>query len=34
MNNRFIPSHGIGEVLVDPFDMTWSNPTRPCVGGG
>ena len=28
MNNRFIAYHGIGEVLVDPFDMTWSNPTR------
>ena len=24
MNNRFIASHGIGEIYVDPFEMTWS----------
>ena len=23
MNNRFIASHGIGEIFVDPFDMAW-----------
>ena len=24
MNNRCIASHGIGEIYVDPFQMTWS----------
>ena len=24
MNNRFIVSHGIGEIYVDPLDMSWS----------
>ena len=24
MNNRFIASHGIGEIYVDPFEMAWS----------
>ena len=24
MNNRFIASHGIGEIYVDPFEITWS----------
>ena len=24
MNNRFIASHGIGEIYFDPFEMTWS----------
>ena len=24
MNNRFIASHGIGEIYVDPLEMTWS----------
>ena len=24
MNNRFVASHGIGEIYVDPFEMTWS----------
>ena len=24
MNNRFIASHGIGEIYVDPFQTTWS----------
>ena len=23
MNNRFIASHGIGEIFVDPFNMAW-----------
>ena len=23
MSNRFISSHGIGEIYLDPFDMTW-----------
>ena len=23
MSNRFIASHGIGEIYLDPFDMTW-----------
>ena len=24
MNNRFIASHGIGEIYFDPFEMAWS----------
>ena len=24
MNNRFIASHGIGEIYIDPLDMSWS----------
>ena len=24
MNNRFIASHGTGEIYVDPLEMTWS----------
>ena len=24
MNSRFIASHGIGEIYVDPFKMVWS----------
>ena len=24
MNNRFIASHGIGEIFVNPFEMMWS----------
>ena len=24
MNDRFIASHGIGEIYVDPFEMAWS----------
>ena len=24
MNNRFIASHGIGEIYVDHFEMAWS----------
>ena len=24
MNNRFIASHGIGEIFVDPLQMAWS----------
>ena len=24
MNSRFTASHGIGEIYVDPFKMTWS----------
>ena len=24
MNNRFIASHGIGEIFVEPLEMAWS----------
>ena len=24
MNNRFIASHGIGEIYDDPLEMAWS----------
>ena len=24
MNNRFIASHGIGEIYADPLEMAWS----------
>ena len=24
MNNRFIASHGIGEIFVEPLQMAWS----------
>ena len=24
MNNRFIASHGIGEIYVDPLEIAWS----------
>ena len=23
MNNRFIASHGIGEIFVEPLEMAW-----------
>ena len=24
MNNRFVASHGVGEIFVEPFEMAWS----------